>query len=96
MVSLIAGVLGAAEPLSLGLVLGAMLGLVIAGFAAAKFALNHGPLHGSLAALLTAAIVGTDALLRGSGASPLTLAGYPLLAAVFGGVGGYLGSRRER
>lgn len=94
--SLVAGALGASDPFSSGLVIGALLGLLIAGFTAARFVFANGPLHGSLAALLTVAVVGTDALLRGSGAAPLTLAGFALLAALIGGAGGYLGSRGER
>jgi hypothetical protein len=94
--SLLAGVLGATDPFSSGLVIGALLGLFVAGFTAAKFVFQNGPLHGSLAALLTVAVVGTDALLRGSGATPLTLAGFALLAALFGAVGGYVGGRGER
>ena len=95
-VSLVAGSLGATDPFSLGIVLGGILGLFVGGFAAAKFAFEYRPLHGSLAALLTAAVIGTDALLRGSGAAALTLAGYALLAALFGGIGGYVGGRGER
>ncbi|MDH3260973.1 MAG: hypothetical protein OEM81_13940 [Acidimicrobiia bacterium] len=94
--SLVTGALGATDPFSLGIVLGAVLGLFIAGFTAAKFVFDRWPLHGSLAALLTAAVVGTDALLRGSGAAPLTLAGYALLAALLGRAGGYVGGRGER
>lgn len=95
-VALIAGSTGAADPFSLGIVLGGVIGLFIGGFAAAKFAFDHRPFHGSLASLLTAAAIGTDALLRGSDAAALTLAGYALLAAVVGGIGGYLGGRGER
>ncbi len=94
--SLLAGVLGATDPFSSGLVMGALLGLFVAGFTAAKFVFQNGPLHGSLAALLTVAVVGTDALVRGSGATPLTLAGFALLAALFGALGGYVGGRGER
>jgi hypothetical protein len=94
--SLVVRALGAADPFSLGLVLGAVLGLFIAGFTAAKFVFDHWALHGSFAALLTAVVVGTDALLRGSGAAPRTLAGYALLAALLGGVGGFVGGRGER
>jgi hypothetical protein len=96
MVSLVAGSLQATDPFSMGLVLGAVLGLFVGGIAAAKFASAHRPLHGSLAGLLTAAVVGSDALLRGSGAAPVTLAGFALLAALLGGVGGYVGGRGER
>ena len=94
--SLVAGALGAADPFSLGIVLGAVVGLYLGGFTAARFVLDHHPLNGSLAALVTAAVVGTDALLRGSGAAPLTLAGYVLLAALLGGMGGLTGRRGER
>ena len=94
--SLVTGFLGATDPFSLGLVLGAVFGLFVAGFTAAKFVFENSALHGSLAALLTAVVVGTDALLRGSGATPLTLAGYAMLAALFGGAGGYLGERGKR
>ena len=94
--SLIAGSLGADDPLSLGVVLGAAIGLFVAGFTAARFAFHQWALHGSFAALLTVLVVGTDALLRGSGASPLTLAGYAVLAALLGGAGGWLGRRGER
>ena len=95
-VSLMAGSVGAADPFSLGIVLGAVVGLFVAGFTAAKFVFDQLPLNGSLAALLTAAVVGTDALLRGSGAAPLTLAGYALLAAFLGAAGGLIGGRGER
>lgn len=94
--AMVAGAIGATDPFSSGLVIGAVLGLFVAGFTAAKFVFENGPLHGSLAALLTVAVVGTDALLRGSGATPLTLGGFALLAAVFGGAGGYVGGRGER
>jgi hypothetical protein len=94
--SMVAGALGAADPFSLGIVLGGVLGLFVAGFTAAKFVYDHWPLNGSLAALLTASVIGTDALLRGSGAAPLTLAGYALLAALVGAAGGWWGGRRER
>jgi len=96
MVSVVAGSLRATEPFSMGLVLGAVLGLFVGGIAAAKFALDHRPLHGSLAGLLTAAVIGSDALLRGSGATPVSLAGFALLAALLGSVGGYVGGRGER
>lgn len=92
-VSLAVGALGAAEPFALGLVVGGIAGLFVAGFTAAKFVYHQRPLNGSLAALATAAVVGTDALLRGSGARPLTLAGYALLAALLGGIGGVTGGR---
>lgn len=94
--SLAAGALGVADPLSLGVVLGAVIGLFIAGFTTAKFVSDQSALHGSFAALLTVMVVGTDALLRGSGATPLTLAGYALLAALLGGAGGWFGGRGER
>ncbi len=94
--SLIAGSLGADDPLSLGIVLGAAIGLFVAGFTAARFVFHQWALHGSFAALLTVLVVGTDALLRGSEAAPLTLAGYAFLAALLGSLGGYLGGRRER
>ena len=94
--SLIAGSLGAEDPLSLGVVLGAAIGLFVAGFTAARFVFSQGVLHGSFAALLTVVVVGTDALLRGSTATPVTLAGYAVLAALLGGAGGRLGRRGER
>jgi hypothetical protein len=80
----------------LGVVLGAVAGLGVAGYTAAKFSFDQQALHGSLAALLTVAVVGTDSLLRGSDATPLTLAGYALLAALLGAAGGWLGSRSPR
>ena len=92
--SLVLGAAGAEEPFSSGIVLGAIVGLLVAGLAAARFVFDHRPLNGSLAALATAAVIGTDALLRGSGAEPLTLAGYAVLAALLGGAGGLLGNRR--
>jgi hypothetical protein len=94
--SMAAGAFGAEDPFSLGIVLGGVLGLFVAGFTAARFVFDHWPLNGSLAALLTAVVVGTDALLRGSGAAPLTLAGYALLATLLGTTGGWWGGRRER
>jgi len=94
--SLAAGAMGATEPFSLGVVIGAVVGLFIAGFTAAKFVLDQRALHGSLAALLTVVVVGTDALLRGSTATPVTLAGYAVLASLLGAVGGWLGRRGER
>ena len=94
--SLVAGALGADEPFSVGIVFGAVVGLFVAGIAAAKFVVDHAPLHGSFAGLATAVVVGTDSLLRGSGAAPLTLAGYAFLAALLGGAGGWIGGRGER
>lgn len=94
--TLAATALGADDPFSLGIVLGAALGLFVAGLTAARFVFDHWLLNGSLAALLTAAVVGTDALVRGSAATPVTLAGYALLAALLGATGGWIGSRRER
>ena len=94
--SLAAGLVGVTDPFSLGIVLGAVLGLLMGGFVAAKFAFDHQPLHGSVAALVTAAVIGIDALLRGSGAAALTLIAYALLASLLGGLGGYIGGRGER
>ena len=94
--SLAAGLLGADDPFSLGIVLGGVLGLFVAGLTSATFASAHKPLHGSLASLATAAVVGTDALLRGSSAGPFTLAGFAVLAALLGSLGGYLRGRGER
>ncbi len=94
--SLLVGALGASDPFSLGIVLGGVLGLMVAGFAAARFVFDHRPVNGSLAALLTAVVIGTDALLRGSGATALTLVGYSLLAALLGAAGGWFGSRIQQ
>jgi hypothetical protein len=95
-ISTLAGGLGAMDPLAIGVVLGAVVGLFAAGYVAARFSFDHRAFHGSLASLVTVVIIGTDALLRGSGATPLTLAGYALLAALLGGAGGWLGGRSAR
>lgn len=94
--SLAAGALGAADPFSLGVVIGAAVGLLVAGITTAKFVADQREVHGSFAALLTVVVVGTDALLRGSTATPVTLAGYAVLAAFLGALGGRLGRRGER
>jgi hypothetical protein len=94
--SLAAGALGVNDPFESGVVVGAVVGLFVAGFTTAKFVQNQWALHGSFAALLTVLVVGTDALLRGSAATPVTLAGYAVLAALLGAAGGWLGSRGQR
>lgn len=94
--SLIAGALGADDPFSTGVVFGAVVGLFVAGFTTAKFDSDQIEVHGSFAALLTVVVVGTDALLRGSSANPLTFAGYALLAALLGAIGARVGGRGER
>ncbi|MDR9450251.1 MAG: hypothetical protein RI637_03435, partial [Acidimicrobiia bacterium] len=94
--SLAAGAMGVTDPFSLGVVIGAVGGLFVAGLTTAKLVTDQRELHGSFAALLTVVVVGTDALLRGSTATPVTLAGYAVLAALLGAVGGRLGRRGER
>lgn len=88
-------VTGTEDPAAGALVAGALTGLLVAGWLAGRFATLHGPVHGSLAALITVAVVGTDALLRGSGAPPLTLFVAVLLAAVLGALGGRFGAARR-
>ena len=94
--SLIVGASGTDDALSLGIVLGAIVGLFAAGYAAARFSHAQPVVHGSFGALVTVVVVGTDALLRGSAATPVTLAGYALLAALLGAAGGWLARRAAR
>jgi hypothetical protein len=52
-------------------------------------------MHGAVAALAVYAVVASFSLVAGSPASPLTLAGFALVAAIIGHLAGALGGRSQ-
>jgi hypothetical protein len=99
LVSLVVGaglaVIGLETGPDIGLIAGVVTGLGVGGWVAGRFAVHSERFHGSVTGLLLAGLVLVVARLGGSPAPLASVLWLALLAAVLGGLGGWVAGRRK-
>jgi hypothetical protein len=80
----------------IGLVLGVLTGLAMAGWVAGRFAAHSERFHGAVTGLVLAGLVVVVARLGGSPADTISVVWLALISALIGGVSGWLCGRRKR
>lgn len=79
----------------IGLAIGVLLGLAVAGWVAGRRARHSSRFHGSVTGLVLAFVVMAIAVLGGSPASTMTVLWLALLSAVIAGLTGWLAGRQK-